>query len=66
MTRSAIRRLEKRRAWEAEQEKRLRAEAIERERKDALDMYLRIEESDASSDVKDILHRIAVHLGLEE
>ena len=37
----------------------------EQARKDALCMYDRIAESDASSDVKDILHRLAEELGLE-
>ncbi len=35
------------------------AENAERERKAALDMWSLIEESDASRDVKDILHRLA-------
>ena len=46
------------------------AEAMERmeeaRRKEALTMYARIEEADASDDVKDILHRIATYVRLEE
>jgi hypothetical protein len=55
------RRREKELAWE---KKRAELDA-ERQRKGALSMYGRIEESDASPDVKDILHRLAEHLGIE-
>lgn len=41
--------------WAAE----IDAQNAERERKAALDMWSLIEESDASRDVKDILHRLA-------
>lgn len=55
------RRREKELAWEKEQ-----AELdAERRRKAALPMYDRIQESDASPDVKDILQRFAAHLGIE-
>lgn len=47
--------------WEAKQASNER----ERARREALTMWERIEESDASPDVKDILHRMAEHLGLE-
>jgi hypothetical protein len=40
--------------------------AREQSRKDALSMFMRIEEADASEDVKDILHRLAQAAGLEE
>ena len=46
-------------------EKQWEAESQERARKENLTMYDRIEESDASDDVKDILHRLALHAGLE-
>lgn len=49
------RRREKRAEWAAE---KARMED-ERRRKDSLSMYDRIEESDASAEVKDILHRLA-------
>lgn len=58
---SKERRAEKQREWEAQQA----AANVERCRKEALTMYERINESDASEDVKDILHRIAQHVGLE-
>lgn len=48
--------------FNAEYEKRQREVA----RKAALTMWERIEEAEASDDVKDILHRIAVHVGLED
>jgi hypothetical protein len=54
-------RAERNAQWAREQE----AMERERHRKDALIMYDRIEESDASDDVKDILHRIAEQCGLE-
>ena len=61
MSRKDDRRKERDAAWAIEQE------AINRElaRKEALDMWNRIHESDASEDVKDILHRLARHVGLE-
>ena len=53
-----------------ERDARLAAEqaeaAAEFHRRDSLSMYDRIEESDASEDVKDILHRLARHVGLED
>ena len=61
MSRRDERRKERDAAWAIEQE------AINREqaRKEALNMWNRIDESDASEDVKDILHRLAQHVGLE-
>lgn len=59
---SPARRAERRREREAEYEARM----AEQHRKGALSMFMRIEESDASEDVKDILHRIAQHVGLED
>lgn len=56
------RRREKERQYEAEEEARRQEEW----RKEQLSMYDRIEEADASEDVKDILHRLAQHAGLEE
>lgn len=41
------------------------ADEEEQRRKNSLSMWERIEESDASADVKDILHRMAEFLGLE-
>jgi len=52
---SKERRKEKQLEWERE----LLNRDEERRRKEALSMYERIEESDASLDVKDILHRLA-------
>jgi hypothetical protein len=55
-----------------EREKRLQRDAeyeerrLEQARKEALSMFGRIEEAEASEDVKDILHRIARHVGLED
>ena len=40
-----------------------RAEAV---RKAALTMWERIEEADCSADVRDILHRLAEKLGMEQ
>lgn len=61
MTRPARRReLEDIRQRESEERER------ERWRKNELSMFTRIEEADASEDVKDILHRMAQHMGLEE
>lgn len=56
---------EKRALREAQWEQESMARAVEHARKEALSMWERIEESDASADVKDILHRIATHVGLE-
>lgn len=58
---SKQRRAELEAEWEAKQASNER----ERARREALTMWERIEESDASPDVKDILHRMAEHLGLE-
>lgn len=44
----------------------LKLEERERARKAALSMYLRIEEADASSDVKEILHMITERLKMED
>lgn len=56
---------ERRKQRETERDAQWQADAKERARKDNLEMYWRIEEADASADVKDILHRIATHAGLE-
>lgn len=61
MSRKIERRREREAEWDAEDQARRAEEA----RKDALSMYERIEESDASSSVRDILHRMAEKLGLE-
>jgi predicted CopG family antitoxin len=58
---SPARRKEKEAAWEVE----YAAREAERRRKEDLDIFDRINESDASEDVKDILHRMAAHVGLE-
>lgn len=55
------RKAERQAAFEAECEKQRQEYA----RKEALSMWERIEEADASEDVKDILHRICSHLVLE-
>jgi hypothetical protein len=59
---SKERRKELKLEWEIEQE------ALEKEaaRKEALTLYERIDESDASDDVKDILHRICAALAAPE
>lgn len=53
-----------------EREARLLAESEEREREEkrkaALTMWERIEEADASADVKEILHMMAQKLGMED
>ena len=59
------RKTERRREREAEYEAQDRARLTEEARKDALSMYERIEESDACSSVRDILHRMAEKLGLK-
>ncbi len=46
-------------------EERLERDAKERDRKATLTMWERIEEADASADVKEILHMLAEKLGLE-
>lgn len=51
---SPARRKELAALWEKEQV----AQRAEEARKDALSMWQRIDESDASADVKDILHRL--------
>lgn len=56
---------EKRALREAQRDRDDMARAVEHARKEALSMWERIEESDASADVKDILHRIATHVGME-
>lgn len=50
---------------EAEFDKECELRRLEDARKDALRMWDRIEEADASEDVKDILHRIVEQLGIE-
>ena len=60
--RSSKRRAEREAAFAAECEARSREET----RKEALSMWERIEEADVNVDVKDILHRMAQHIGLEE
>lgn len=49
----------------AEREAEDQARIVENARKELLTMWLRIDEADTTSDVKDILHRIAEHVGLE-
>ncbi len=58
---SPERRKQRQLEWEAE----IKACQAEMDRKDALSMYMRIEEMTNPDDVKDILHRIASHVGLE-
>lgn len=60
--RAADRRKRREAEWQVEYEARER----EQSRKDALPMYDRIEECRVDADVKDILHRMAVHVGLED
>lgn len=62
---SSATRNEKRRLRDEENNRRWNEEAAEQRRKDALTMNERIEESDASDSVKDILHRLAVTIGEE-
>lgn len=50
---------EKRRLKQEASDKKFEARQAERNRKEALSMYERIEEADLSSDLKDILHRLA-------
>lgn len=52
---SPQRRAERKRQFDAESE----ARSVEASRKDALDMWSRIEELDVGADLKDVLHRIA-------
>lgn len=59
---SEARRAEKRIKWEAEQV----ASDLERRRREARSVWLKIEEADASDDVKEILHLFADKLGLEQ
>jgi thymidylate kinase len=56
----------RRKEREAEFEKEQDARRVEEARKDALTMWERIEEADANDDMKDILHRLASHIGLEQ
>ena len=56
---------EKRAAQEAAMERDARVRAGEQERKAALSMWGRIEEAEASADVKEILHLLAEKVGLE-
>ena len=58
---SRARRDEKRKEWEVESARL----AQERDRRAALTMWERIEESDASADVKEILYLLAEKSGLE-
>ncbi len=58
---SKERRAEKQREREAEET----ILAAERQRKEALNMYWRINEAKTIDDIKDILERIREHLGLE-
>lgn len=58
---SASRRVEREAQWEAEYLKRCEEEA----RKESLSMFDRIEESDATADVKDILRRMAEKIGFD-
>lgn len=58
---SEARRAETRIKWEAEQA----ASDLEQRRREARSVWLKIEEADASDDVKEILHLLADRLGLE-
>lgn len=60
-TRKAARRREREVEMRVQDEARRREEA----RRAALSMYERISESDASADVKEILHMLAEKVGLE-
>lgn len=51
--------------WEAEQERKHQAQREEACRKAGLTMWMRIHESGASDDVKEILHMMAEKLGME-
>ena len=55
----------RRAANEAEWQRNYEARQLEEARKAALNMWERIEESDASDDVKEILHMLAEKAGLE-
>lgn len=59
---SKERRAELEREFEARQAKQREEEL----RKEALSMWGLIEESDASEDVKHILHKMAQHIGMEQ
>ena len=59
---SPHRRAERQAEFEAEQERRRREEV----RRAALTMWERIDEAEASSDVKELLHMFAEKLGLED
>lgn len=56
---------ERRAKNEAFLNKNLALHEQETARKAALSMYMRIEETDASEDLKEILHSLAFKLGLE-
>lgn len=56
---------ERRKHLQEQRDREYEANRAEQARKDALGMWERIEESDASADVKDILHRLAAKLGME-
>ena len=56
----------RRKEKQAQYDRELTDRVVEQARKDSLDMWERIEESDASADVKDILHRLAAKMGMEE
>jgi len=55
----------RRKEREAEFKKEQDARRVEEARKDALTMWERIEEAPASDEVKDILHRLASHIGMK-
>lgn len=57
------RKQERKKERQAEFEAQCEEQRLEFARKDALSMWERIEESDASEDVKDILRRLADHSG---
>jgi hypothetical protein len=63
---SNARRQQRRKELEQEAEYRLSLRIKEECRKEALSMWERIEEADTSADVKDILHRLAQKLGMED
>jgi hypothetical protein len=57
---------ERRKQLELEADERRMTEAREYDRKQALTMWERIEESNASEDIKEILHLLAEKVGLEQ
>ena len=57
---------QRRKERELEREAEDRARTIEYARRAALNMWERIEEADASPDVKEILHMLAGKMGLED